>query len=88
MPTYEYKCKKCGRVIERVRRITEPPLKTCPTCRGSLTRLLSPAAFILKGSGWYVTDYARKGKEKKPEEEVKAPEAKKEKKVTPAEKSP
>jgi putative FmdB family regulatory protein len=60
MPTYEYKCKKCG-VFETTQRITEAPLKKCPTCRGKVERLVSHSSFILKGSGWYATDYAHKG---------------------------
>ncbi len=60
MPIYEYQCSKCG-VIEAVQRITDPPLRKCPTCKGKVTRLVSHSSFILKGSGWYATDYARKG---------------------------
>ncbi len=86
MPTYEYKCRKCGHRFERIQRITDNPLRTCPRCKGSVSRLLSPAPFILKGSGWYATDYAGKGREKKTGEQGKPVEAKKEKKET-AEKS-
>ena len=60
MPIYEYKCGKCG-VIEVMQRITEGPLKKCPTCRGKVERQMSRGSFILKGSGWYATDYAKKG---------------------------
>jgi putative FmdB family regulatory protein len=69
MPIYEYRCRKCGE-FEVTQRITEPPLARCPTCRGKVTKLISNTSFQLKGSGWYVTDYARndgKGKEKSPE---------------------
>jgi putative FmdB family regulatory protein len=58
MPIYEYKCKNCG-VFEVTQRITESPLTTCPTCKGDIHRLISLTSFVLKGSGWYVTDYAR-----------------------------
>ena len=57
MPTYEYECSKCKRVFEIRQRISEPPLTTCDRCGGSVGRLLAPAPFILKGGGWYVTDY-------------------------------
>jgi putative FmdB family regulatory protein len=60
MPIYEYKCQKCG-VVEVMQRITEEPLRRCPHCKGKVERLLSRSSFILKGSGWYATDYARKG---------------------------
>jgi putative FmdB family regulatory protein len=59
MPIYEYLCKKCGE-FELMQRITEDPLTRCPTCRGKITKLISNTSFQLKGSGWYVTDYARK----------------------------
>src|SRR5678815_5723960 len=57
MPTYEYECPKCPRVFEVRQRITEPALETCDRCGGPIHRLLSAAPFILKGEGWYVTDY-------------------------------
>src|SRR5215813_11816818 len=60
MPIYEYECPKCGE-FEVTQRITEPPLKKCPTCKGTkIKKLISSTSFQLKGSGWYVTDYARK----------------------------
>lgn len=61
MPIYEYRCEKCGD-FEVTQRITEDPLKKCPTCRRKVRKLISHTSFQLKGSGWYVTDYARKGK--------------------------
>jgi putative FmdB family regulatory protein len=57
MPTYEYECLKCKRVFEIRQRISEPALKVCDVCGGEVRRLLSAAPFILKGGGWYVTDY-------------------------------
>jgi putative FmdB family regulatory protein len=57
MPTYEYECLKCKRVFETRQRISEPALTVCDVCGGELRRLLSAAPFILKGEGWYVTDY-------------------------------
>ena len=59
MPIYEYKCPKCG-VFEAMQRITEPSLKKCPTCKSKVERQISRGSFILKGSGWYATDYAKK----------------------------
>ena len=58
MPTYEYKCPKCGE-FEVTQRITENALKKCPTCKSKVERLLSRTSFILKGTGWYATDYAK-----------------------------
>jgi len=57
MPIYEYQCGNCG-VFEVTQRITEPALKRCPTCKRKVDRLLSRSSFVLKGSGWYATDYA------------------------------
>ena len=57
MPTYEYHCDGCGRDFEVKQRISENALTTCDKCGGSVRRLISPAPFILKGEGWYVTDY-------------------------------
>jgi putative FmdB family regulatory protein len=57
MPTYEYECLKCKRVFEIRQRISEPALKVCDVCGGEVRRLLSAAPFILKGGGWYDTDY-------------------------------
>ena len=59
MPIYEYKCNKCG-VFEAMQGIKEPPLKKCPTCKSKVERQMSRGSFILKGSGWYATDYAKK----------------------------
>ena len=60
MPIYEYQCQKCG-VIEVTQRITEKALVKCPTCKSKIKKLISNTSFQLKGTGWYVTDYARKG---------------------------
>lgn len=59
MPTYEYLCESCGYQFEKEQRITENPIKVCPECSGEVKRLISNGNFILKGGGWYVTDYAR-----------------------------
>lgn len=59
MPIYEYECQKCGSHLEVIQKITDSPLKSCQNkdCKGKLHRLISNSSFILKGSGWYVTDY-------------------------------
>ena len=64
MPTYEYECDGCHRVFEVRQRISEPALTTCEVCGGSVRRLLSAAPFILKGEGWYVTDYPSEARKK------------------------
>jgi putative FmdB family regulatory protein len=69
VPTYEYQCEKCRRVFEIRQRITEPALTTCDVCGGAVKRLLSPAPFILKGEGWYVTDYPSESRKKAKEAE-------------------
>ena len=60
MPIYEYSCQKCG-TFEVTQRITEKALSKCPTCKSKVKKLISNTSFQLKGTGWYVTDYARKG---------------------------
>jgi len=60
MPIYEYRCEHCGD-FEEMQRITDPPLARCPKCRRKVKRLISNTSFQLKGTGWYVTDYARSG---------------------------
>ncbi len=60
MPIYEYKCGQCGRVEEAIQKFSDKPLKKCGHCSGKLSRLISQSAFHLKGTGWYVTDYADK----------------------------
>lgn len=58
MPIYEYECENCGHQLESIQKISDPPLTTCPAC-GQLTlkKLVSAAAFRLKGGGWYETDF-------------------------------
>ncbi len=60
MPIYEYGCGGCGKVLEVIQKFSDAPLETCPECNGRLTKLISKTSFQLKGTGWYVTDYARK----------------------------
>ncbi len=60
MPLYEYQCKKCHSLTERIQKFSDAPLTVCPHCGGELEQLLSAPAVQFKGSGWYVTDYAKK----------------------------
>ena len=62
MPLYEYECATCGHRTEVIQRVGAPPIGACSECGGKMKRLLSAPAFQFKGTGWYVTDYARKDK--------------------------
>ncbi|QBR84192.1 zinc ribbon domain-containing protein [Legionella israelensis] len=76
MPIYEYQCTSCHHQFELMQKVSDPPAKQCPVCyENHVIRLVSPAGFQLKGSGWYVTDFKNKGKP-----ESKAQENKKEEK--------
>ena len=61
MPLYEYQCDKCGHRFEKIQKFSDKPIRKCPECGGRVEQLLSPPAVRFKGSGWYVTDYAKKG---------------------------
>jgi len=74
MPIYEYKCEKCGNEHEVMQKMTEKPLTVCKSCGGRLKKMISNTSFVLKGSGWYVTDYADKTTKNSKDE---APEKKK-----------
>ena len=60
MPLYEYECESCGKRFERIRKFSDPPIETCVSCGGPVHKLLSSPAIHFKGTGWYITDYARK----------------------------
>jgi len=61
VPLYEYECKSCGHRFEKIRKFSDEPLTTCPNCgKETIEQLLSAPAVQFKGSGWYVTDYAKK----------------------------
>jgi putative FmdB family regulatory protein len=60
MPLYEYQCDACGHRFETIQKFSDLPIETCPKCGGAVKKLQSAPAFHLKGSGWYVTDYAKK----------------------------
>ena len=65
MPLYEYKCINCGSVVEAIQKVDDRPLHKCAQCGGSLIKLISSPAIQFKGTGWYVTDYARNEKSPK-----------------------
>jgi putative FmdB family regulatory protein len=71
MPIYEYVCDDCGKQREVIQKITDQPLRTCPDCGGKVHKLISQTSFVLKGNGWYVTDYA--SPERKKAQEADAP---------------
>ena len=60
MPLYEYQCDACGHRFETIQKFSDAPLTECPKCGGAIRKLQSAPAFQFKGSGWYITDYARK----------------------------
>lgn len=62
MPIYEYQCNRCGRLDEVIQKFSDKPLTKCKHCSGKLHKLISQSAFHLKGTGWYVTDYADKSR--------------------------
>lgn len=67
MPIYEYACKSCGHQMEALQKFSDAPLTDCPECGDAgLEKLISAAGFVLKGGGWYVTDFREKGKKKDP----------------------
>ena len=62
MPMYEYECTACGHRFERIRKFSDPPVEECPKCgEQKVHKLLSSPAIQFKGTGWYITDYAKKG---------------------------
>jgi putative FmdB family regulatory protein len=66
MPLYEYQCEACGERFEVIQKFSEPPVEVCTVCgKGPVVRLISSPAIQFKGSGWYITDYARKGQAEK-----------------------
>ena len=61
MPLYEYSCEKCHSVVEKIQKFSDPPLTVCEKCGGPLVRLMGKPALQFKGSGFYITDYVKKG---------------------------
>ena len=83
MPIYEYQCEKCGHQLEKLQKMSDDPLKGCPECEEpALRKLVSAAAFKLKGTGWYETDFKDNSK-KKPDTKT-TDKKESDKKVTPA----
>jgi putative FmdB family regulatory protein len=68
MPIYEYQCQKCGLHSEVLQKFSDPAVSKCEACNGKMKKLISQSAFHLKGSGWYVTDYAAKSAGSRPAE--------------------
>ncbi|HNX91026.1 MAG TPA: zinc ribbon domain-containing protein [Candidatus Omnitrophota bacterium] len=67
MPTYEYKCEKCDHVFEKFQKMTDEPVKECPKCKSPVKKVINPGAgIILKGSGFYQTDYKNPSSGKSP----------------------
>jgi putative FmdB family regulatory protein len=64
LPIYEYRCKSCGKVIEVIQQFSDRPLRKCRTCSGKLEKLISSAAFHLKGGGWYAEGYNKNASKK------------------------
>ena len=89
MPFYEYQCRACGETTEVLQKVSDAPLRKCPSCgKSQLTKLISAPVFRLKGAGWYETDFKSDGEKKRNlvgDEKEAAPEAKPEAKEKPAE---
>ena len=62
MPLYEYQCDACAHRFEVIQKFSDAPIDVCPKCGGAVKKLLSSPAIQFKGTGWYITDYARAGK--------------------------
>lgn len=83
MPLYEYECESCGKRFERIQKFSDQPIEQCIHCSGPVFKVLSPPALVFKGTGWYVTDYAKKNtslpgngdKKNKPQEKDKTGES-------------
>ncbi|HKU20002.1 MAG TPA: FmdB family zinc ribbon protein [Terriglobales bacterium] len=85
MPIYEYECKKCGHRFERIQKFSDKPVTRCPECGGKVEQVLHAPAVQFKGSGWYVTDYARKSPASSSSEAGPKSESKSDKSETKAE---
>jgi putative FmdB family regulatory protein len=76
MPIYEYRCEACGHYLETLQKISDPPLTDCHKCgQPAMKKLVSAAAFRLKGGGWYETDFKTGGKKNVVESDTKTPSA-------------
>jgi putative FmdB family regulatory protein len=84
VPIYEYKCMKCQAEFEAMQKFSDSPVKKCPSCGGGVKRLISRSSFQLKGSGWYLTDYAKKGSPQEVKESKETAESSKVENTSPA----
>jgi len=73
LPLFEYECEKCGHRFEKIHKFSDRSVKSCPKCKGKVKRLPSAPAIQFKGTGWYITDYARKNSPDSSEEKPKKP---------------
>lgn len=81
MPLYEYECAACGHRFERIQKFSDPPIEECPSCgQPKIQKLLSSPAIQFKGTGWYITDYAKSGKDSPKESKKESGESGKESK--------
>lgn len=86
MPLYEYQCKKCKHKFEKIRKFSDPPIRKCPECGGTVEQLIHAPAVQFKGSGWYVTDYASKKPDPAPSIDMSGAEKSEKKEATPTSK--
>jgi putative FmdB family regulatory protein len=84
MPLYEYLCQKCGHRFEKIQKFSDKPVKKCPECGGAVEQVISAPAVQFKGSGWYVTDYAKKSGTSASSDSSSKDSKKEEKKTEPA----
>lgn len=82
MPLYEYQCDACGHRFEIIRKFSDPPVEKCPVCGGPVHKLQSAPAIQFRGSGWYVTDYAKKDQSKETKTDAGSSDGPKDKKET------
>jgi len=80
MPLYEYQCKKCGHRFEKIQKFSDKMVKKCPECGGAVEQMISAPAVQFKGSGWYVTDYAKKSSSPAPSSDSGSKDSKESKK--------
>ncbi len=88
MPIYEYQCTKCGEVFEVFQKITDQPITQCKFCQARVEKLISQSSFQLKGTGWYLTDYARKNSNHSPNKASESSDEKGRKDSKSSEKNP
>ena len=88
MPTYEYECTKCGDKFEALQKISDEAIKKCKKCKGKVIKLISSSGFVLKGSGWYVTDYPSESRKKAMASEKKTSDSKDSSKTKTSESKP